>query len=259
MSCVSADRAYVLELNYSPDTLIQTITPIYHQTGITDLFTAQVRACHVCRALALNDVSETTANLIERMLSVDRKWLNPLPMDVPIEIPDTGGVKVTLIDANHCQCLLHLCLLVPHDNLLGPGSCLFLFEGRQTANAGDSTYKSNFVGSDRIFRYLHCGDFRACPRQALHPLIRGRKLDTVYLDTTYLNPRYCFPPQPLVSSACAELARRIVKGESLEEGVLGKKGAFEGWVKVEDPENSTKKAKNGDVLVVIGYVLFRTA
>ena len=37
------------------------------------------------------------------MLSVDKKWIRPLPMDTPIEVPDSGGVKVTLIDANHCM------------------------------------------------------------------------------------------------------------------------------------------------------------
>ena len=37
------------------------------------------------------------------MLSVEKKWIRPLPMDVPTEIPDTGGVKVTLIEANHCM------------------------------------------------------------------------------------------------------------------------------------------------------------
>ncbi len=40
------------------------------------------------------------------------------------------------------------------------------------------------------------------------------KIDTCYLDTTYLNPRYCFPPQPQVIEACASLARRTVLGLS---------------------------------------------
>jgi DNA cross-link repair 1A protein len=47
--------------------------------------------------------TEGTANLIIHMLSVDPKWVHPLPMDVPSIIPDTGGVSVTLIEANHCM------------------------------------------------------------------------------------------------------------------------------------------------------------
>lgn len=116
--------------------------------------------------------SEGTANLIIHMLSVDKKWVRPLPMDTPTTIPDSGGVQVTLIEANHC-----------------PGSCLFYFEGRQTVNAGDGTFKSPHVGSSRVFRYLHCGDFRASPRHVLHPAVKGKWIDHVYLDTTYLDPK----------------------------------------------------------------------
>ncbi|KAG5722809.1 DNA cross-link repair protein pso2/snm1 [Termitomyces sp. T112] len=142
--------------------------------------------------------SEGTANLIVHMLAVDKTWVYPLPYGVPTEVPNTGGVHVTLIEANHC-----------------PGSCLFFFEGRQTVNAGDSAFESPFVGSSKIFRYLHCGDFRASPRHVLHPLVNGKRIDHVYLDTTYLDPKYTFPPQPLVISACAELSRRLVAGEPL--------------------------------------------
>jgi Cft2 family RNA processing exonuclease len=106
------------------------------------------------------------------MLSVDQKWIRPLPMDTPTIIPDTSGVQVTLIEANHC-----------------PGSCLFLFEGQQTVNAGDSAFRSTFVGSSRVFRYLHCGDFRASPKHVTHPVMKGKKIDCVYLDTTYLDSR----------------------------------------------------------------------
>lgn len=71
----------------------------------------------------------------------------------------------------------------------GPGSSIFVFSGRQTVDAGDSPTKSSFIGSAREFTYLHCGDFRACPAHILHPAIRGQRLDIVYLDTTYLNPK----------------------------------------------------------------------
>lgn len=48
----------------------------------------------------------------------------------------------------------------------------------------------------------------------LHPAIARARIDTCYLDTTYLNPKYCFPPQPQVIEACANLARRTVLGIS---------------------------------------------
>jgi DNA cross-link repair 1A protein len=48
----------------------------------------------------------------------------------------------------------------------------------------------------------------------LHPAIARAKIDTCYLDTTYLNPKYCFPPQPQVIEACANLARKQVLGIS---------------------------------------------
>ena len=119
--------------------------------------------------------STKTANLIIHMLNVDKEWVRPLPMDTPTIIPDSNGVTVTLIDANHC-----------------PGSCLFFFEGPQSINAGDTNFKSSFIGSSRIFRYLHCGDFRASPKHILHPALEGKVVDHVYLDTTYLDPRVRF-------------------------------------------------------------------
>jgi hypothetical protein len=70
----------------------------------------------------------------------------------------------------------------------GPGSALFLFEGPQTVNAGDCIYKSGHVGSTRTFRYLHCGDFRASPQHTLHPAVKGKRIDIIYLNTTYRNP-----------------------------------------------------------------------
>lgn len=106
------------------------------------------------------------------MLAVDPKYVHPLALDMPTLVPNTNGVHVTLIEANHC-----------------PGSCLFFFEGPQTVNAGDSVYKSHFVGSSKTFRYLHCGDFRASPQHVLHPSVKGKKIDHVYLDTTYLDPK----------------------------------------------------------------------
>jgi DNA cross-link repair 1A protein len=123
------------------------------------------------------------------MLSVDSKWVHPLPLDKATIIPNTGGVSVTPIEANHCTSLLFGLTVSLSDSVTGPGSCLLLFEGRQTTDAGDSVYKSPFVGSTRIFRFLHCGDFRASPQHVLHPAVKGKRIDHVYLDTTYLDPK----------------------------------------------------------------------
>ena len=72
-----------------------------------------------------------------------------------------AGVEVTLIDANHC-----------------PGAVQFLFR----LPCGK--------------RYLHCGDMRFSPALLSNPhLRRSQGCTGVYLDTTYCNPRYTFPPQ----------------------------------------------------------------
>ncbi|KAF6761492.1 DNA cross-link repair protein pso2/snm1 [Ephemerocybe angulata] len=178
--------------------------------------------------------SQGTANLIIHMLSVDKKWVHPLPMDTPTAIPDSGGVQVTLIEANHC-----------------PGSCLFLFEGRQTVNAGDTTFKSSHVGSSRTFRYLHCGDFRASPRHVLHPAVRGKQIDHVYLDTTYLDPKYTFPPQAMVISACADLASKLASGAP---PVVKRSGVFSWLNPVEKGPTESKQVKDAPkpVLFVVG-------
>jgi hypothetical protein len=34
----------------------------------------------------------------------------------------------------------------------------------------------------------------SCPKHVLHPAIQGKKIDTVYLDTTYLNPQVSLDP-----------------------------------------------------------------
>lgn len=118
--------------------------------------------------------SSITGNLVVQQLKVRPEYVVKLPMNVSNDI---NGVKVTLIDANHC-----------------PGSTLFLFEGQARG---------------RELRYLHCGDFRATPTQLLHPSVRGKKIDSLYLDTTYLSPKYAFPSQEDVIEACSHVCRDL--------------------------------------------------
>ena len=139
--------------------------------------------------------SRVTANLVRQQLRVDPKWVKPLEFEEKVEVPNTGGVHVTMIPANHC-----------------PGSSLYLFE--------------KIVGkgkSPRVQRVLHCGDFRACPAHIEHPLLKPevmdmvtgktaqQKIDVCYLDTTYLNPKYAFPSQEDVIAACADMCVSLNK------------------------------------------------
>ncbi|KAG8740556.1 hypothetical protein FRC10_004172 [Ceratobasidium sp. 414] len=194
----------------------------------------------------------TTANLIKFMLKVDPKWVKPLPDDESVEIPDTGGVRVTLVDANHCKSSFRsgpTWLIDGSFTLQGPGSSLFVFTGKQTVDAGDSPVKSAFVGSNRLFTYLHCGDFRACPAHALHPAIQGQRIDIVYLDTTYLSPK-------LAKQHVLGKKTKNISVPSLEQTTMG------GWFKPSpklaaqlQPQTSSEPARaklNQKALVVVG-------
>ncbi|RGP80394.1 DNA cross-link repair pso2 snm1 [Fusarium longipes] len=133
--------------------------------------------------------SKVTGSLVRNQLRTAAKWVVELEFDKSYDIPGTEGATVTMIPANHC-----------------PGSSLFLFEKTMKQGA-----------NSRVQRILHCGDFRACPAHVQHPLlkpeiadsisgkVKQQKIDICYLDTTYLNPRYSFPPQNDVIKACADL------------------------------------------------------
>ncbi|KAK4148532.1 DNA repair metallo-beta-lactamase-domain-containing protein, partial [Chaetomidium leptoderma] len=135
--------------------------------------------------------SKVTGSLVKSQLKTAAKYVVELEFEETVPVPDTKGVTVTMIPANHC-----------------PGSSLFLFEK---------------TTGGRTQRILHCGDFRACPAHVEHPKLRpetvdaisGRtkqqKIDVCYLDTTYLNPRYSFPPQNDVIQACADLCALLNK------------------------------------------------
>jgi DNA cross-link repair 1A protein len=141
--------------------------------------------------------------LIKYKLGVKDEWVKPQPNDVPFEV---AGTRCTVLDANHC-----------------PGSSIFLFEGPHTSPNSPHYRAPGSTAKARQFRYLHCGDFRASPAHLLHPALKDKKLDICYLDTTYLNPKYCFPAQEQVINACSELVRCRMLGDrdALKKGSGG--------------------------------------
>ncbi|KAL7792983.1 DRMBL domain-containing protein [Trichoderma ceciliae] len=147
--------------------------------------------------------SKVTGSLVKRQLRTAAKWVVELEFEKSYNVPGTEGATVTMMPANHC-----------------PGSSLFLFQ--------------KFFGggpSKRTKRILHCGDFRACPSHVRHPLLkpdvldsisnksRQQRIDICYLDTTYLNPRYSFPPQGDVIQACADLCASMPPDPSCVDDV----------------------------------------
>ncbi|KIW23007.1 uncharacterized protein PV07_11242 [Cladophialophora immunda] len=196
--------------------------------------------------------SKVTCNLMVQQLRVDPKWVVPLEFEKKVEVPNTKGVFVTMIPANHC-----------------PGSSLYLFE-KVTGRNKD--------GTPKLTRILHCGDFRACPAHVSHPLLRPdivdsitgltkqQVIDTCYLDTTYLTPKYAFPSQHDVIDACAQmcvsLSKEIVdendgweKVKANRAGSAMKKFLEQGeatLIKPDDEEADKKPKMRGRLLVVIG-------
>ncbi|KAI7775672.1 hypothetical protein LA080_006454 [Diaporthe eres] len=158
--------------------------------------------------------SKVTGSLVKSQLKTAEKYVVELEFEKKVPIPGTNGAFVTMIPANHC-----------------PGSSLFLFE-KTVSNLNPHAHSKE----KRVQRILHCGDFRACPAHIEHPQlkpetidalgkVKQQKIDVCYLDTTYLNPRYSFPPQTDVIQATANLCLELdtslrAEDESVWNGVL---------------------------------------
>lgn len=131
--------------------------------------------------------SEITGNVIEHLLDIQDKYIRRLPLGLEVEVP--FNVKVTLVCANHC-----------------PGAVMMLFD-LPTGN-----------------KVIHCGDFRydrdrmsTCPH-----LRRFKNCCSMYLDTTYCNPRHQFPPQHESIDYIARTVQEEIQ-KDIDKGVVGGK------------------------------------
>ncbi|KAL9660695.1 hypothetical protein QQ045_025512 [Rhodiola kirilowii] len=114
-----------------------------------------------------------TARLLQICLYVDPKFICPLDLDTEHVIED---VKVTFLEANHC-----------------PGAALIHFS----------------LPNGK--RFLHTGDFRASRMMQSYPLILNQKVDLLYLDTTYCNPKYKFPSKEDVLDFVVRITKNWLK------------------------------------------------
>lgn len=60
-------------------------------------------------------------------------------------------------------------------------------------------------------RILHVGDFRAHSSMLINPFICSKPINTIYLDTTYCNQKYTFPPQSDVIDFVVQTTRTYLK------------------------------------------------
>lgn len=185
--------------------------------------------------------SEITGRLLNIRYSVEPCHLFSMANDVRYkihsfqgEIEDGGeisnektpGVYVTCIDANHC-----------------PGAVIFLFEG--ICIEGKSTFS------------LHCGDFRVNKSILRHPLLKefllgaGNQLENVYLDTTYMTPKYNFPKQEQVCDSVATLIYELSNSDSFVKQVFGSSMQS----RITDFLSLGKKQKGKKYLVLVGTYL----
>ncbi|XP_030023663.2 DNA cross-link repair 1A protein [Manduca sexta] len=125
--------------------------------------------------------SKITADLCMSRLGVNPKCIHVINVDETVRVE---GVEVTAVDANHC-----------------PGAVMLIF----TLPNGKSL--------------LHTGDFRASPTMESYPIFWNKDIHTIYLDTTYCNPRYDFPTQ----DQSLEMALYILRQKKLNLEKAGKK------------------------------------
>ncbi|XP_078154830.1 DNA repair metallo-beta-lactamase family protein isoform X1 [Carex rostrata] len=124
-----------------------------------------------------------TARLLNICLSVNKRYICALELDKEYEV---GGVKVMLIEANHC-----------------PGAALIhlrLRDGRT---------------------YLHTGDFRASKSMQSHPILLSYHVNVLYLDTTYCNPKYRFPSKEEVIDFVVRTTRKYLQKQPKTLIVVG--------------------------------------
>lgn len=114
--------------------------------------------------------SRVTRNLLVEDMGLAPALVRVLEMEVPVVVE---GVRVCALPANHC-----------------PGAIMLLFEQPPLA-----PLSGPHGGGPYGKVILHTGDFRWQEWMAALPALRRVRVDTLYLDTTYAQPRWALPPQ----------------------------------------------------------------
>jgi DNA cross-link repair 1A protein len=165
-----------------------------HYGGITKSWNAGIIYCSV-----------VTANLVHEQLGVDRQYLHPLTLHTPTVIESRGkAITVTLLHANHC-----------------PGAIMFLFEvdKRVILHVGDFRWNTSIMSSQAPLRPF-------C-RKLWSNGSSERRIDDIFLDTTYCDPQYALPSQEECIAAVEKVAiDEIQSAKSEKTRILMLFGAY---------------------------------
>ncbi|KAA8530042.1 hypothetical protein F0562_004751 [Nyssa sinensis] len=124
-----------------------------------------------------------TARLVRLCLSVDPSFIHPLELGKEYVIEE---IRVTMLEANHC-----------------PGAALMHFR----------------LPNGQC--YLHTGDFRACKLMQAYPLLTNQRVNVLYLDTTYCNPKYRFPSREDVLSFVVQITKNCLEKQPKTLVIVG--------------------------------------
>ncbi|KAG5624610.1 hypothetical protein H5410_009828 [Solanum commersonii] len=124
-----------------------------------------------------------TARLLRICLYVSPSFICPLELGTEYSL---NGIKITMLDANHC-----------------PGAALIHFR----------------LPNGQC--YLHTGDFRASKLMQSYPVLASQRINILYLDTTYCNPKYRFPSKEDVLEFVVGVTRRYLNNHPKTIVVVG--------------------------------------
>ncbi|KAG7386309.1 hypothetical protein PHYPSEUDO_000437 [Phytophthora pseudosyringae] len=137
--------------------------------------------------------NEITAKLVVQELGVQSKYVHPVGMNTPVIVAD---VQVTFTDANHC-----------------PGSAIILFrlkDGKTYLHTGDFRFHRKMLDYHVLQPHIPTGNETIDHNGTIVGL---KRLDGVYLDTTYCDPKYTFPTQQVAVDHALELMDKHFKQE----------------------------------------------
>ncbi|GAB9466150.1 hypothetical protein Gpo141_00003532 [Globisporangium polare] len=145
--------------------------------------------------------NQITAALVVQELRIDTKWVHPLAMNTPVTLHD---VQVTLMDANHC-----------------PGATIILFRlknGQAYLHTGDFRYHPKMLSYGPLQSYIPSSSASSSSSSGS----AFSRLDGIYLDTTYADPKYTFPTQ----QTAIDHALELVNKHSLSDKILYLFGSY---------------------------------